>query len=437
MQAFYAILKDSIKEALSGWLLQILLILAFLFMLLILSLSYRHVSAEDQITRSFELQNFLWQNNPQAGQPRFTVENFVQTNSGPYWRGNYKFDMVVTTPDEESMKKAKSFGPLPVKQETQTKEIRKIVPFKSIDAEVKSSTPNVQRIAYTTIDTNVEDGMSWTAAPKVLFFWEWGSPFWVSPRTMVYRLEKNIFGDFGMLAGLVISVIVTAGFIPSILRKGALDLYVSKPVGRVQLLLMKYCGGLVYVVLLATFTVLGVWLAVGIKSGVWAPGFLLMIPILTFYFAVLYAFSTLIAVLTRNNLVAILLTCVGWAIVTGVGYAHETVEAMNEEAKKQVVEVRKMQGEAGASEEDIKRAQPVPSWVEDGLFVARRMLPRTYDVDKLAGRMIASSVLAESEYKKKFETELGVSWPEVIIVSVLQIALMLGNASWRMVTRDG
>ena len=96
-----------------------------------------------------------------------------------------------------------------------------------------------------------------------------------------------------------------------------------------------------------------------------------------------------------------------------------------------------MQGEAGASEDDIKRAQPVPSWLEDGLFGARRTLPRTYDIDKLAGRMIAVSVLSDSEYKAKFEGELGVSWGEVIIISLLQISLVLGLASWRMVTRDG
>jgi ABC-2 family transporter protein len=435
---FLAILKDSIKEALSGWLLQILMILAFLFMLLILSLSYRHIPAEDQVKQKFEIQNFLWQNNPEAGQPRFAVENFVQTNSGPYWRGNYKFDMVVTTPDEAAMNKAKAFaGRIPVKQELQINEIRKAVSFKTIDGEVKPSEPNVQRITYTTTDTNAEDGMSWKAAPKVFFFWEWGAVFWNSPRTMVYRIEKNLFGDFGMLAGLLISVIVTAGFIPNILRKGSLDLYVSKPVGRVQLLLMKYAGGLVYVVILATFTVTGVWLAVGIKSGVWAPGFLLMIPILTFYFALLYAFSTLIAVLTRNQLVAILLTCVAWSLVTGVGYIHELAEKANEDTKKSVIEVRKMQGDAGASEEDIKRAQPVPTWVEDGLFGARRMLPRTYDIDKLSGQMIAASVLSDSEYKEKYDSPLGVSWGEVIIISLLQIAVMLGLASWRMSTRDG
>ncbi len=437
MQAFLAILKDSIKEALSGWLLQILMVLAFLFMLLVLSLSYRHIPAEDQVRKGFDLQNFLWQGNAQVGQPKFTVENFVQTNSGPYWRGNYQFDVVVTTPDEDSMKKAKAAFGLPVGKDAQIKEIKRTVPFKSIEGDVKATTPTMQRITYTTTDTTVEDGMSWTAAPKVFFVWEWGAVFWSSPRNMVYRIEKNLFGDFGMLAGLLISVIVTAGFIPNILRKGALDLYISKPVGRVQLLLMKYVGGLVYVVILSAFTVSGVWLAVGVKSGVWAPGFLLMIPILTFYFALLYAFSTLIAVLTRNQLVAILLTCVGWTLVTGVGYLHELAEKANEETKKKVIEVRKMQGEAGASEEDIRAAQPVPWWVEEGLFGARRVLPRTYDVDKLAGRMIAASVLSDSEYKEKFEGDLGVSWGEVIIISLLQIAGLLALASLRMVKRDG
>ncbi len=438
MRTFLAILRDSYKEAVSGWLLQTMMILAVLFMVFILSLSYRHVPPEEAITKQFNILNIVYQNNTDLGKPNFKVENFKQTTAGSYWRSDYQFEVVLRCPDEASLKKAMDMPGFPSTATAQTHFMKEVINFKEIEGKVvKATPPNEHRIGYVSHDTNVEDGMSWPSYPKILFGIEL-DVFRISPRSMVYRLEKNIFGDFGMLAGLIISVIVTAGFIPNILRKGALDLYISKPLGRAQLLLMKYFGGLVYVVLLGSFTIFGIWVVIGLKTGVWSSGFLMMIPVTTFYFALLYAISTLAAVLTRNNLATILITLFVWALVTGVGYAHESVEQINEAGKKRIIEVKKQQGEAGASEEEIKATQPIDSIWENALFGVRRTLPRTYDVDKLSGRMIAQSVLSESEYKaKEFDTELGVSWPEVLIVSVLQIALFLGLSIFIVSKRDG
>ena len=44
-------------------------------------------------------------------------------------------------------------------------------------------------------------------------------------------------------------------------------------------------GGLLFVLLLTTFTVGGVWLVIGLRTGVWAPGLLYCIFGITFYFA--------------------------------------------------------------------------------------------------------------------------------------------------------
>ncbi len=438
MQTFWAIMKDSYKEAVSGWILQAMMVIAGLFMLFILSLSYRQLPPEEAIGRQYDLLNILYQKNPDVGNPNFKVQNYVQTKTGPYWRGDYKFDVVLTCTDEASLRKAKEVPGFPTSAASQIMFMRKAVNFKEIEGIVAPNSPAGEvRITYVTHDTNVEDGLSWPSYPTILFGIELDF-LRLSPRSMIYRLEKNIFGDFGVLAGMILSVIVTAGFIPNLLRKGSLDLYISKPIGRVQLLLMKYFGGLLYVLFLSTFTIVGIWLVIGLKTGVWSAGFLLMIPILTFYFSLLYAISTLFAVLTRNNLVAILGTILIWGLVSGIGYAHETVEGINESAKKSIIEAKKAQGEAGASEDEIKATQPVPSIWENLLFGLRRTFPRTYDIDKLSGRMIAKSVLSESEYKSRdFDTDLGVSWPEVLIVSLLQISLMLGLSSLIMVKRDG
>ena len=51
-------------------------------------------------------------------------------------------------------------------------------------------------------------------------------------------------------------------------------------------------------IVLTVATVGGIWFVLALRSGYWDPSFLLLIPILTFTFGILYAFSTLVAVFT-------------------------------------------------------------------------------------------------------------------------------------------
>ena len=77
-------------------------------------------------------------------------------------------------------------------------------------------------------------------------------------------------------------------------------------------------------------TVVGVWLALGLRSGLWAPNFLLSIFVLTFQFAIFYAVSTLVAVLTRSPIVCILVACFTWVILWAVGTGHIVLDAMRD-----------------------------------------------------------------------------------------------------------
>src|SRR5262249_59994152 len=116
----------------------------------------------------------------------------------------------------------------------------------------------------------------------------------------LWFIEDMVIWGSGAWLGLLASVAVTAFFIPNMLQKGTLEPLLVKPIRRWQLLVYKYLGGLTFIFVTTTVVVLGVWLALGLRSGLWAPGFLLIIFVLTFYFAVLYAVSTLFGVLTRN-----------------------------------------------------------------------------------------------------------------------------------------
>src|SRR5262249_57372957 len=105
-------------------------------------------------------------------------------------------------------------------------------------------------------------------------------------------------------------------------RKGRMELWLAKPVRRLSLLGYKYLGGLTFMFLTTTFLVFGLWIALGLRSGIWEPSFLLLIPILTFQFAMYYALSTFLAVLTRSAIVCLLGCVMLSGLPFGVGCAY-------------------------------------------------------------------------------------------------------------------
>ncbi len=107
---------------------------------------------------------------------------------------------------------------------------------------------------------------------------------------------------------ILFSIFVTASFVPIMLEKGNIDLLLSKPVSRDQMLLGKYFGGLLVVLLNIAFLVLGIWLIISIKFSYWNFSFLWSIVLITFSFAVLYAIIVLIGVLTKGSVLGMMIS---------------------------------------------------------------------------------------------------------------------------------
>ena len=142
----------------------------------------------------------------------------------------------------------------------------------------------------------------------------------------LWVLENYVVNGIGAWVAILVSIVITAFFIPNMLRKGTVDLLLVKPMRRTALLLYKYVGGLLFILVNTAVAITGVWVALGLRSGIWAPAFLLTIWIITFFFAILYSVSTLFGVLTRSPVVAILLTCGAWLFLFIVGVTHNFIE---------------------------------------------------------------------------------------------------------------
>jgi hypothetical protein len=458
---FVAILKDSYREALSTWVVPVMLILAAILILFIASVSFRQVGLQDELDKGFGTFNWALGLNPANGKPRFTVENLSGTNSAEPWKGDYTFDVVLYGGTDEFFNQARQSAGFPVTRRRMENFLGQAAPFlDNIKVEEVAEPPAAGAIAgglagparqsiagervrfhVTTKGTKIEDRMSWPHQPTIFFVWD--LPVNLSLREGVYTLEKRLVNDAGAWITLLVSVVITAGFIPNMLRKGALDLYIAKPISRVGLLIYKYVGGLIFVLMLTAVTVTGVWAVIGLRTGIWSPHFLALIPLLTFYFAVLYSISTLAAVLTRSTLVAILATITAWGLLFGIGWGHEYVAKAKEAERKVMDTVRQANPDAKPDEDPDDEAsnnrQPwqVPAWLDVLSRVLYSPFPRTYDLDDRMIRVIAHGVLTDFELKQNSLDRPLPPWPETIGVSLAFIAVMLALASWRLVTRDG
>src|SRR5450759_1678406 len=79
------------------------------------------------------------------------------------------------------------------------------------------------------------------------------------------------FAAFLFIVATVLAVFATAHLVPRLQEKGTIDLYLSRPVGRVPLLLSRFAGGLLLAAVNVFYLIASIWLVVGWKTGVWDP----------------------------------------------------------------------------------------------------------------------------------------------------------------------
>ena len=161
----------------------------------------------------------------------------------------------------------------------------------------------------------------WAAEPSILFG-TWRLESLAAPLGFqIYFLGQKVIA-FGSWVGILAGVIITSFFIPNMLKKGTIDMLLVKPIHRWALLLYKYVGGLSFMLMSTTLAVGAIWLVLGVRTGIWGNATLLLIPILTFFFAILYAISTFVGVITRSIIAAIILTISAWFGMFAVGFTN-------------------------------------------------------------------------------------------------------------------
>jgi ABC-type transport system involved in multi-copper enzyme maturation permease subunit len=139
---------------------------------------------------------------------------------------------------------------------------------------------------------------------------------------VVGYIQVLLAGWVADTAGLLLTLVWTAGFLPTFLDPGAAAILLAKPVPRWSLLVGKYLGVLIFVLFQAVLFVGGTWVALGISTGVWKPAYLYSIPLLLLHFAIFFSFSVLLAVFTRSTVACVIGSILFWLLCWGLNFGR-------------------------------------------------------------------------------------------------------------------
>ena len=97
-------------------------------------------------------------------------------------------------------------------------------------------------------------------------------------RSAIHFIELVLAGGVADTLGLLLTLVWTAGFLPSFLEGRNIAVLLAKPAPRWVLILGKYLGVLAFVLFHSVIFVGGTYLAIGVRTGFWDPTYLLSVP---------------------------------------------------------------------------------------------------------------------------------------------------------------
>lgn len=436
---YFAILKDSMREALDSKVLYVLLVVSTLIVGFVATLSFKPLSAEKAMGQFFissgqvPLAIFLDSHKP---------EKAHELKGGKALRsqGNYrlvKVDVLRGEPDAptsdylvtiahmlpseipgdlaEQRNLAQKAAQL-IFQEAEEFDLLRIGAVELVDEGKQAGEVRHFQVA---VHSTSRTQRMWPAEPSIMGFMPVGKL--AAPLGFQLYVIAQLVLDLGAWLALLVGVVVTSFFFPNMLRKGTVDLLLAKPLQRWILVLYKFIGGLTFIFLNAAYAIGGIWLVLGIRTGVWPHGLLLVILTITFFFAILYAISTLVAVLTRSTVTAIMVTIIAWLLFFGIGTAEKVFH------NRYIVE-----------QDADKRGRPIAEeerWGDNqfakAVYAIHAVMPRTSDLNQLNDLIVFTDFMTGSlADMNKFDTSKR-NWWDPVLVSGAWIGIFLGlSACW-------
>ncbi|MBN1998731.1 hypothetical protein JW935_14325 [candidate division KSB1 bacterium] len=129
-----------------------------------------------------------------------------------------------------------------------------------------------------------------------------------------FGLDEIITSVQGVVAvglftvGIFMALFATSSLIPSLQQPGFIDIFISKPVSRLQILAGRYLGAVAIVAFNIFYLILFFWLIMSIKSGIWNWGFIWAGVLIVLTFAVLFTLMTFLGVVSKSGPFSLMIT---------------------------------------------------------------------------------------------------------------------------------
>jgi hypothetical protein len=190
------------------------------------------------------------------------------------------------------------------------------------------SKTELQRMNRLLIEAAFPTSFAWRSSDSIsiTYFWLASDPLPFTPKQVEYFIKEWVLtwamewivGVFGLIA----AILITSTVIPQMFEPGSITLLLSKPVSRSLLFTAKFLGACAFVVLNVTFLILGLWLIVGLRFEIWNHGMLWCIPVFLFMFLVYYAVSALTGLVWKSPIISVVVTVLFWIVCFSVDLSH-------------------------------------------------------------------------------------------------------------------
>ncbi len=217
--------------------------------------------------------------------------------------------------------------------------------------------------------------------------------------------------------GIFIGLVMTCNYITSASERGSVELTLSRPIPRPIVVLSEYTAGLIVVGVLTAVVMGGSWFALGLRLGVWSPGYLVPILIVVAKFAIVSAVGMLFALLGRHWALAIMIPIGFWFACYSVEQAKDT---FLDPIREQVDSIEKERGPGAAA--GVPMASLAKGGVGKSVDILYVVLPKPSKFDYLVkwacwGR---ESIEEDEALKKAFDPA------NIIISSLAWLVICLG-----------
>lgn len=125
---------------------------------------------------------------------------------------------------------------------------------------------------------------------------------------LVYKNYLWGFISAAMSLILIISLVLCSSFMPTLLEKGTIDLFLSKPISRTEILFGRLFGGTAIVFINFLYLILGIWIVTSLIFSTWNFSILYLIFNFTFVFFIINSVLIFFGVVTKNTTITMIST---------------------------------------------------------------------------------------------------------------------------------